>query len=1183
MKWTDEQYTAIYARGKKVLVSAAAGSGKTAVLVERVLSRITRQNSPDSLEDLVILTFTNAAASEMRSRISEAIGAALAASPADRHLRGQLNCVQTARIMTIHSFCAKLARENFHMLGINPEFRIISGEEEETLKRETLAEYLETQYASADEASAFWELADNSSSARDDMGLWELIFAISRVLNNDSDPEGLAARFCDTAYVEKDIDAADTVWGGIFISSVLGELSHAEALFEKCTRLAANYGISKNPTDVLETDLDVIRNLAAVSGGWNRVREAVLGAKFGTLRFAKADPEDIKEEIKTLRDSAKKIVKSLSEGLLRFENEKVISDINANARLTRELLRLCLEFLEVWQNKKRDMGALGFDDLEHCALKILSVKENGVRRPSDFALEYGGKIREIMVDEYQDTNGVQDDIFECLSAGGAELFVVGDVKQSIYRFRNAEPDIFLRRRQDGVQVGLIPFGAGETHLEEENNTVIMQRNFRSLPQVTDAVNSVFKKLMVRDFAEMDYLRGDELVACRENGEEDKIAELVLIKENTSSEEEDDGGQSPSAREREAAWIAKRISAMIAEGTEIFDKSIGSMRAVHPGDFAILVRSAKRRVSVLAEALVAEGIPVSADAGGDIFGSVEVNAVMSMLSAVDNPGRELALAGYLRSPLVGFSAEDLGRVKMCNGGSFYSSLKLCAEGVDETAQKCRNALRGLEKMRLAASDLDVGAAVGMLLDISGAYVVFGSMDGGMTRRANLNLIAGLASSYTERGGRDLGGFVKSLERSRDHGDEFPAPKVAGEGVKIMTIHASKGLEFPVVFLANSMEKVNIAWKRENVMVHKDCGLGMTYSDAGSFIRHTTLPREAAAVRVSEQQLAEELRLLYVAMTRAREKLIITGCCNDAESLIAEVRNDGSAGWIKGICSKKACFGRWLLAALNAGEDAPVRVSFEESGKLVCDESKESREKVFEVDEELCREIERRTRFVYPHMKAADLPAKMTATGYNSLAEKAAESLKAEKEIALPSFMNKSGELDAAQRGVAVHLAMQLLPMRRYRDAAEAEAELGILESRGVLNSRQRSVISPKGVKAFYDSEIGSSVLKEDNVGVRREFKFSVLCPAEKFAGPDGAGEKLLLQGVIDLFWEDADGSVCIADYKTDNILSGQEEARAESYRSQLEVYKYALEEVLKKPVKGAYIWFFKTEKAVLVEF
>ena len=1183
MRWTEEQYTAIYARGERVLVSAAAGSGKTAVLVERVLSRITRENSPDSLDDLVILTFTNAAASEMRSRISEAIGAALAASPSDRHLRGQLNRVQTARIMTIHAFCAKLARENFYTLGINPEFRIISGEEEESLRRDSLAEYLENQYAGVSEDSPFWELADSASGARDDSGLWELIFAISRVLGNDSDPEGLAEYFSDMASVSVGTDAADTVWGKIYLSSVSESLKYAAALYARCEYLADNYGISPKAAAVIEAEGDAVRNLAAVKGTWDSVRESVLfGAKFATLRFAKDDPEGVREEIKTLRNSAKEIVKSFSEGILRFENEKIISDLNSNARLSRELLRLCLEFSEVWQSKKRDMGVLGFDDLEHCALRILSVKENGKLRPSEFALEYSGKIREIMVDEYQDTNGIQDEIFECLAAGGAELFVVGDVKQSIYRFRSAEPDIFLRRRNDGARVENIPLGNGETRLGGKNNTVIMQKNFRSLPEVTEAVNSVFRKLMVSDFAEMDYLPGDELVACREGGDEENVAELVFVKED-AAEESDESGQSVSAREREAAWIARRASVMLKSGTAVFDKSLGGKRPIRPGDMAVLVRSAKRRVSVIAEAFAAEGIPVSADAGGDIFGTAEVNAVMSMLSAVDNPGRELALAGYLRSPLVGFSAEDLGKVKICGGGGFYSSLKLCAEGVGEISEKSRKALRNLEKMRLAASDLDVGRAVGMLLDLSGAYVVFGSMDGGITRRANLNLIAGLASAYAERGGRDLGGFVKSLERSRDHGDEFPAPKVAGEGVRIMTVHASKGLEFPVVFLANSMEKANISWKRDNVLVHKDCGLGMMYSDAGSFLRHTTLPREAAAIRISEQQLAEELRLLYVAMTRAREKLIVTGSCDDLDALTAELKNDGSKSWIKGICSRKPSFGRWLLAALNSGEDAPVKVDFAESGKAASEEDDGFGEEAFEADPELVRRIEKRISFAYPHMNSAGLPAKMTATGYNGLVQLAAESLKGEKDIPLPGFMNRSGELNAAERGIAVHLAMQLVPPKKYADEESAEAELGLLESRGVLSARQRSVISARGIKSFYDSEIGDSVLQSGNKTVRREFKFSVLCPAERFVGPDGEGEELLLQGVVDLFWVDQDGNVCIADYKTDNIRDGQESVRAESYRSQLEVYKYALEEILKKPVKRAYIWFFKTEKAVCIDF
>ncbi|MBR4940961.1 MAG: PD-(D/E)XK nuclease family protein, partial [Clostridia bacterium] len=649
-------------------------------------------------------------------------------------------------------------------------------------------------------------------------------------------------------------------------------------------------------------------------------------------------------------------------------------------------------------------------------------------------------------------------------------------------------------------------------------------------------------------------------------------------------EEEDGGQSASVREREAAWIARRVAKMVADGEKIYDRALGGCRPVTYGDFAVLVRSAKRRVSVIADAFSELGIPVNTDAGGDIFSTAEVNAVMSMLSAVDNPGRDLALAGYLRSPLECFSADDLGRVKMAGGGAgFYAAMKLCAEGTDETSEKCRNALARLEKMRLAASELDVGRAVGLLLDMSGAFVVFGAMDGGVTRRANLNLLIGLASAYGERGGQDLGGFVKSLERSRDHGDEFPAPKAGADGVRVMTVHASKGLEFPVVFLANTMEKLNTGWKRENVLVHSDCGVGMMYSEPGGFTRRTTLPREAAAVRISAQQIAEELRLLYVAMTRAREKLIVTGYCENLSRVRAEVESNGSRSWIGGVCSRKASFGRWLLAAVCADGKIPVDFNIygdESAETAVPSENPDVRQ---EADAALVEEISRRVNFVYPYINAAGMPAKMTATGYNGLVELAGESLKTQREIALPEFMDKRGDLSAAERGVAVHLAMQLLPGRKYATEDDADAEIGKLVSRGVLSSRQRTVISGRGVKAFYDSAIGGRVLDEGNTSVRREFKFSLLCPAERFAGADAAGEQLLLQGVIDLFWVSGEGYAEIADYKTDNIRPGDEGVRAEGYRSQLEVYRYALEEILGIPVKKAYIWFFKTEKAVEIRF
>ncbi len=1188
--WTNEQYTAIYARDRRLLVSAAAGSGKTAVLVARVLARITREESPDSLDDLVILTFTNAAASEMRTRISEAIGSALAADPGNRALRGQFNRVQTARIMTIHAFCAKLIRENFHLLGINPEFRIISGEEEDAMRRETLGELLEKEYSAAERGGDFLKLAECVSGARDDSALAELILRISAVLRNDCDPEGLAERLAPRQ--DGLGDAADTVWGKICIGELKRDVRLAAYLYDRCEKLALENGIDGNTAEIISGESANVRQLLGAEGTWEQLRSALESAcNFGRLTFRRNVPEDVKAELKNLRDTAKNLVKDWSKEIFSVPGETLVSDVAENAPCVRELLRLSGEFSELWQEKKLGAGVLGFDDMEHYALKLLSVKKDGVLSPSEMALEYGSKIKEIMVDEYQDTNAIQDEIFKCLAAAGAELFVVGDVKQSIYRFRKAEPRIFLSRRRAGAAV--VPFSGseGETRLESGDSTVTMRKNFRSLPSVTDSVNAVFRKLMTEEFGEMGYRSEDELVSCRTDGSgEDNGTEFDLLAFGGASDAFGDGDEETalSARETEAGWIAERIGKMLLSGRKVFDKETGGYREIRPGDIAVLTRSAMRRIPVIAEALTSRGIPVSTDAGGNIFTSAEVNAAMSMFAAVDNPGREIALVGYLRSPLEGFSADDLGRVRIAGKGlPFYRAMKQCAETEGETAERCRSALARLEKMRLAASDADVGRAVGMLLDMSGAFVVFGSMEGGAARRANLTLLTGLASSFAERGGQDLGGFVRSLERAKARGDEFSAPKVGTEGVRLMTIHASKGLEFPVVFLANTMERMNTDWKRANVLVHRDCGVGMMRTEPERFVRYTTLSREAAAVLLDKEQYAEELRLLYVAMTRAREKLVVTGICQNPGKLRAALRTDGSPDWIGAVCRKKASLGCWLLAACEAedGTAVPVKITEvpaemqERKAKPECVQEKGASA----ADPEMKRVISERVSFVYPYAGASELPAKMTATGYSGLVELAGAEAKKEQNIAPPDFMRRRGGLTAAERGVAVHLAMQLLPQRKYSSAGDASGELDILERRGVFSARQRSVISPRAVKAFYDSELGEKVLSPENRGVRREFKFSVLAPAERFAGERGTGESVLLQGVIDLFWENSDGSLEIADYKTDAVQPGEEALRAEGYRSQLGVYRYALSEMLGKPVKSAYVWFFRTETAVRLDF
>ncbi|MBQ5973890.1 MAG: UvrD-helicase domain-containing protein, partial [Oscillospiraceae bacterium] len=616
-------------------------------------------------------------------------------------------------------------------------------------------------------------------------------------------------------------------------------------------------------------------------------------------------------EIKTLRDEGKKLVENARKGVFSVDGATLTSDAEKTAADVRALLRLTGSYRAAWQKKKTEAGLVSFDDMEHLVLALLSRRDgDGTLVPSDFAREYGSRIREIMVDEYQDTNAVQDRIFTLLAAGGARLFVVGDVKQSIYRFRKAEPRIFLSRRRRGGAPKLCADAESEREFPDEYNTVVMRRNFRSAAGVTDAVNAVFRRLMTEPFGEMEYGPEDELISARgplaaDGGE----AELDLIDADAGEED----GPDVSAREREARWIARRVETLLASGRTVEEKG-GAVRPLRPDDVAVLMRSAAGgRMELVARALAERGIPVNTDACGDVFASAEVNAVMSLLAAVDNPGRDIPFLGYLRSPLAGFTADELGLLRAEGKPGVYAAV--CAAAEEETAlgRKCRALLAGLRRMRLAAADTDAASAVGTLLDESRAFVVFGSMEGGAERRANLTLLLGLAAAYTERGGRDLGGFVRSLERSRERGTEFSAPKSGAAGVRLMTVHASKGLEFPVVILANSMDRINADWKRANVLIHRETGVGMMAVDREAFTKRSTLPREAAAELLEAEQFAEELRLLYVAMTRARDKLIVTGVCRDPDKLRREVRTDGSPERMRAVCRAKPFLGAWLLAA------------------------------------------------------------------------------------------------------------------------------------------------------------------------------------------------------------------------------------------------------------------------------
>ena len=1197
MNWTSQQQAAIHGRCKKMLVSAAAGSGKTAVLVERVFRRVSDAKDPRDVTDFLIVTFTNAAAAEMRARILKRLGEALAAEPSNRHLRRQMNLVHEAQIMTVHAFCLSLIRENFHLLGLRPDFRLPDEDETGLLLDEAAERLMEEEHELR--SPAFLALLEAVAYEKNDGRLKELLKRAHVWLESEADAERYMAERVAEGSVPEDADPGETPWGRVHLERLALEASYHAAAYD-AAEAALNRGADpqakavKRAAEVLGEERFLIRAVgeAAEKRDWAACRNAVASfacsERTRVLRASKELPDSVLGELRPARKEAADWKKALRGDVLLERPEDTSAELCAADGLQREFFRLVKRLGELFSALKKDANVLDFSDLEHLAVRLLAEKdETGEFFPTPLALEKSATLAEIMVDEYQDTNGLQDLIFRMLSAR-SRLFMVGDVKQSIYRFRRADPGIFLRRRERYARMdGMEDEGNGASGSGADGRAVVLSDNFRSRAEVLDSVNLVFGRLMCRSFGEMEYTEEERLRFARGGSERDGryVTELDVLDlkepEADGGEEEPDPAEpdgSLSDMEREAAHIARRIRAIIDGGFLIDDKKTGP-RPCRCGDFAVLLRSMKNRAAAVGRALRAQGLAADADKSEDFFETEEIVALTALLRAVANPNGDLDLLGFMASPLAGFSWDELAQIRASNGkkGCFLDSLRACAAGDMPSAARAAAFLARLEGLRAAVADMTAGEAVAYLIEETSAAAVFSAVEGGDARRNNVRRLLAMAQSYDKIGG--YGDFVRYLQRLEDKKTALrrPAPS-GGDSVKIMSIHASKGLEFPIVLVGGLSDKINERWRSDAVMLHPALGLGFCSRSRFAGGEMTTLRREAITELLLDEQLSEELRILYVAMTRAREKLILIARHKDAVKALKRLEN-GEPPVLSVYCRKNKSFAAWIEAVAVPADGAVIRVN-----RVACP-SAAVEETVAPVppepDAALCAEIGERLRFVYPYADAAALPAKLTATLYKRLlsgeadAAAVAERPAPKRSFEKPRFLSEITALTPTERGTATHLAMQLLPMRAY--ASEAEIAEGIegLRRRGQLTAAQAAAIRCGELLRFYASPAGRRIAELPPGRVRREFKFSILTDAAAYFPETGAGERLLLQGVVDLYYENDDGSLAIIDFKTDAVTPADSPARARAYAPQLQIYADALAEITGRRIASKQLYFFST--------
>lgn len=1179
VKWTTDQQHAIECCKGSVLVSAAAGSGKTTVLVERVIRRLTDEDNPCSAEDLLIVTFTRAATAQMREKIGTAILKRLSEDPTDRHLRRQYMLLPFAKICTIDSFCNDLVRENFHALGISPDYSLLDNETAVIMKNDVCEAMLERAYEE-DSDGSFSGLSDMMSSGSSDEDFAKLIIKMYDISTAYPFPDLWLDSLIEE-YSQPDINKS--CWGGIIKKYVCDMLDYCVsssndmmAAMESDPIVADAYGAA------VQSDINMYAELREkVNRDWDEALEAFKTVKYMSLgRVPKGYESETKNVVTTARKKLKDLLKKVP-GIMCVSSEEHADDMRLLRDPVTKLIELVKQFGREYSAEKDKMNSADFSDILHRALNLLAVSDgSGGYIKTDLARELSSHYVEILVDEYQDINEAQDMIFKAISADENNLFTVGDVKQSIYRFRQAMPEIFLRRRSTthSFESGEYPLG------------ITLGSNFRSRVGVTSCVNYIFRQLMSTEAGELEYDDSEALNAAAKYPERDTPdCELHVVT---------DKGNRADTLEAQARYVARYIDRTVREGKMLVTKG-GALHPASYGDFCILLRTAKNVSSVYANALSERGIPVFSPETGGFFEAAEISFILSLLRVLDNPVQDIPLAAVMLSPLFGFSAGELADIRASakerlEAGETEPLYRSVAASADEGDEKAAAFLKKIESLRRLSLTLSAGELVRRVCEETGFDAIVGAMPDGERRRLNIGLLCDYAEKYEAAGNLGLSGFIRFIDKvARTSGDLATAarPSENADIVRIMTVHQSKGLEFPICILADMQHAFNERDNTESVLISSSAGLGMKRRTEDGISVYDTASRRAAVITSERMGRSEEMRVLYVALTRAKENLVMVTSVPNPEKGLAKVAVECGIGERANPFAvlRMNNFSDLVLMALMrhpaanelrklSGVDVPIFLpeKYRFKLKVVVSDSESfmtesANEQKIAAKPVFFNEVCERLDYSDPRSVLSSVPAKRAASdgserGINR--EYFASSR--------PAFMS-SGGLTPAQRGTATHKFMQFSDYAAAR--ADIESELARLVDGGFLSEEEGKAVNISAAKRFFMSSLAERIFASDNV--MREKKFAALFPA-KFFYPELTGEaaeeKIVVQGIADCVFVE-DGELVIVDYKTDTGVDA--EALLDRYSAQLGIYREALLQALGMPVKETLLYSFFMNSTVKV--
>ncbi len=1229
--WTQSQLEAINAASgeKSILVSAAAGSGKTAVLVERIITMIL--NGTD-IDRLLVVTFTEAAAAEMKEKIISRLQLALDetdnAQTAAR-LKRQLRFAGSADIATIDAFCLRAVRNNFHVLGIDPSFLVADPTEGALITDEVIEELFSELYSSGDER--FLRLVEMYASNRNDDGLKDLITMIYGFIQTFAEPLDWLGEKAEM-YAEK---MSESRWEKEFVIKrccrdvgAAYRKKFAGIAAEMIKICSGKMPAYEDIDDILKSDENAARYWAEL---WTGIKLCCDAAK--TLEAVKDRSEACEFYEKyirptggmdnlTRRNKSKTKLASDEEWdyILTKRNElkkqfRAACVVDKNAadfdesldgasmkKTLDDIIWLVREFNARFAAKKDARGVKEFSDIEHLTYRLFSENES-IRN------EYINKYDEILIDEYQDTNGLQDAIFESISRDKKNIFMVGDLKQSIYAFRGGDPDIFKRKSR--------AYANGDG-----GRRIVLSQNFRSRTEILESVNDLFSSVMSDRIGDVVY-EGDELIVrdkereCYPEGAEDTdhATEMHCIMLSADGE----GGNRDYI---EARYIADRINELINGGYKIFDKELGRYRNASYKDITILSRAVRGSADTYLRALSDKGIPAFVEVE-DYFEKREIVLMLSLISVIINHLQDIPLAAVMRSPIGGFTDNELALVRIHSRDrrSVYDAVKAYSEnGADEGIRaKCSLLIKNLERWRGYTKRKSAANLIWTLYEETGIYDFMGALEGGFEAQANLKLLYERARQYEAAGFRGLFNFTKYIERLQSRSADISGAKLIGEShdvVRIMTIHKSKGLEFPIVFLAGAGKRINVERREPRILLHKELGFGMSYVNAEkSFYRDTVMKSIVRSAR-RDEEISETMRILYVALTRAREKLIVTSAFRYTSE---EKRDEQIARWknmtdIYGVmdpddAAEARCFADWIVPAAMRHPNTWKLVTTDS----VSDETEAGTAneiKYSEPSAELTEAVGRMLDFKYMYPESGSVPSKTSVSAIKQMAEyiggeELFEARRSEFDYSYmakkPKFMED--KIAASEIGTMYHGVMADIDLGKIREADDIpaavreETERLIREGRldaetvsGVYGSDsaektaagERAEFVPKmeeQIAELFESDLGRRMLAADRL--YRESSFQIEIPANVYdakLGGEYSGETVILQGIIDCWFEE-DGEVVLVDYKTDRCTAETAHKIAEKYRIQLQLYADAIEKITKKSVKKKYLYLFSVKSVV----